>query len=110
MKNRSYRREYRRHQAARPSSYAAGFVIPRHACGADPKQIHSGHVRFVSPDLARAAARQPVSHQQPVHRIESGSRSKPERFDPVRFAEAMAKVASVVLTAGNGLLLTVLFN
>ncbi len=110
MKSRSYRQNYRRDAAARPASYASGFVIPRHGSSPSPEAARSRRTSSVSPDRARVPPAAQVPVELHARRIEPGSRMHGNRFDAVRFAEAMAKVASVVLTAGNGLLLTALFG
>ncbi|HEX2082309.1 MAG TPA: hypothetical protein VHF86_02360 [Xanthomonadaceae bacterium] len=103
MKN-SYRKHYRRDGMARPSSYATGFVIPRHAGDANAQRRRGEPAHFVSRDRAQIASAQPLA------RIETGGRTHHRRANPLRYAEAVAKVASIVLTAGNGVLLTVLFG
>jgi hypothetical protein len=109
MKN-SYRKHYRRDGMARHSSYATGFVIPRHAGDANAQCRRREPAHFVSRDRAQIASAQPPARERRAHRIESGARTHHRRANPFRYAEAVAKVASIVLTAGNGVLLTVLFG
>lgn len=105
----SYRKQYRRDDMARPSSYATGFVIPRHASDPGPKQSFAARAPLTFRDRAPIASTQPVALERRTHRI-GGGRANRRRGNPLGYAEAVAKIASIALTAGNGVLLTLIFG